>query len=369
MAVYNQHLTNNHDASVHQALKDIISNDVVHPIDEFVDEMMEGDMDTIFDRRDLSPSPTMSLEPIPVSSHHRDASSTTTNPSPRRTHKRAVTMDGNSFAPQNQDITADDWKIGIEQLLDIEPTPVAELMTQEPIPLEIPPSPPTSSVLAPVVNPPLLLPEEMPSARTVSQDPPVASNLLDPIPSVSPQGGAFSNMPVIDPLQELEPITTSSAPIKAPSVFPSPVFSAAVLPLKHEKQTKRGRTSKKQSQTVQYIDEVTDLDCVLGRGGKSNHHPGNKRYRSEVQHLQKWYKSSGKAEKTDLAQCLVNFVHSYGGRFVKQEKSTGRWYVVSNLVARRKASQALREHMTMEERQAKKAAMLAAATSETNTSV
>jgi hypothetical protein len=39
------------------------------------------------------------------------------------------------------------------------------------------------------------------------------------------------------------------------------------------------------------------------------------------------------------------------------------------LVARRKASQALREHMTMEERQAKKSAMLAAATSETNTSV
>ena len=111
------------------------------------------------------------------------------------------------------------------------------------------------------------------------------------------------------------------------------------------------------------MDEVSDLDCVLGRGGKSNHHPGNKRYRAEVQNLQKWYKSSDKAEKTDLAQCLVNFVHSYGGRFVKQEKSTGRWYVVSNLVARRKASQALREHMTMEERQAKKAAMLAAATS------
>jgi hypothetical protein len=50
MAV-SEHSTNKHDATVHQALKDIMTNDAVHPIDEFVDEMMEGDMDTIVGRR------------------------------------------------------------------------------------------------------------------------------------------------------------------------------------------------------------------------------------------------------------------------------------------------------------------------------
>lgn len=98
---------------------------------------------------------------------------------------------------------------------------------------------------------------------------------------------------------------------------------------------------------------------MLGRGGRSNHHPGNKKYRAEVLKLQKWYKSSGKNKKTVLAQCLVDFVHSYGGRFVKQEKASGKWFVVNNEMARRKASQALRELMTMEERAAKNAAVLA----------
>jgi hypothetical protein len=63
------------------------------------------------------------------------------------------------------------------------------------------------------------------------------------------------------------------------------------------------------------------------------------------------------SRNTELSQHLVNFVHSYGGHFVKQEKGTGRWYVVSNLVARRKASQALREHLSSEERLAKKVAL------------
>jgi hypothetical protein len=162
------------------------------------------------------------------------------------------------------------------------------------------------------------------------------------------------------PLQVAAPVSTPSlqvaAPINAPvvSAFSSPVI--APKPLK-PKRTRR----RKEAQPVIYVDEPTDLDCVLGRGGKSNHHPGNKRYRDEVQNLQKWYKASDKSEKTNLSQHLVNYVHSYGGRFVKQEKNTGRWYIVSNIVARRKASQALREHLSMEERAALKAAKLAAA--------
>lgn len=122
--------------------------------------------------------------------------------------------------------------------------------------------------------------------------------------------------------------------------------------------TRRGTGRKKKESLVkEFVEDPTDLDVLLGRGGKSNHHPGNKKYRDEVGNLQQWYKASQKNEKTDLSQCLVNYVHSYGGRFLKADAS-GKWYIVTNLVARRKASQALREHATPEERAARKAEQL-----------
>ena len=273
-----------------------------------------------------------------------------------RTHIRKVTMDELSpathvAAPEDPlTLTAEDWRIGAEQLIGIEPTPVSEVMKQDPIPLfvQAPPSPPPSTGLSVPCPLPLTLPEDLLANTSV----PSSTAMTLPMPG----------LPLSTPSVE-SPVVSSPKPITVPSLTVSHSRARVSAPRINKRagsfkptKTKRARRSK-EPLVLHYIDEVTDLDCVLGRGGKSNHHPGNKRYRAEVQNLQKWYKSSGKAEKTDLAQHLVNYVHSYGGRFVKQEKSTGRWYVVSNLVARRKASQALREHMTMEERVAKKAAL------------
>merc|ERR1711939_700728 len=68
--------------------------------------------------------------------------------------------------------------------------------------------------------------------------------------------------------------------------------------------------------------EPADADVLCGRGGRSNHHPGNKRYREEVKNLQKWYLDiEGKDEKTDLSQCLVDYVKSYDGRFPEKRKA------------------------------------------------
>mmetsp|Transcript_26335 Transcript_26335/g.61259 ORF Transcript_26335/g.61259 Transcript_26335/m.61259 type:complete len:388 (+) Transcript_26335:51-1214(+) len=121
-------------------------------------------------------------------------------------------------------------------------------------------------------------------------------------------------------------------------------------PKKKKKKSRRN----KDPDVKQYVCP-SDLDVLLGRGGRSNHHRGNKRYRDEVHNLQQWYKASTKNEKTDLSQLLVDRVHSYGGQFLKNEKDTDKWYIVTNIVARRKASQALREHLTPEQRAAKKA--------------
>ena len=135
------------------------------------------------------------------------------------------------------------------------------------------------------------------------------------------------------------------------------VDSVPPAPEKPKGKKKKKKSRRNSDPTVKEYVEPCDTDVLLGRGGRSNHHPGNKRYRDEVHNLQKWYKTSAKTEKTDLSQCLVNYIHSYGGRFLKLDATNGKWFIVTNIVARRKASQALREHMTLEERAAKKAEM------------
>jgi hypothetical protein len=93
-----------------------------------------------------------------------------------------------------------------------------------------------------------------------------------------------------------------------------------------------------------YISEVNDSDILCGRGGKSNHHPGNKRYRQVVSEMKTMYRSTeAKTVKTDLSRAIVDHVCSYGGRFVKKDEKTGQYYLLSKAEARKKTSQALRE--------------------------
>jgi len=129
------------------------------------------------------------------------------------------------------------------------------------------------------------------------------------------------------------------------------------------KKTQKAQRSKnsKASQQRRFREPIvkeyvtpSDNDVLLGRGGRSNHHPGNKAYRDKVGEIRDNYRSSEKNAKTDLSQDLVNWVQQeQQGRFLKQDDDK-KWYVVTNIVARRKASQALREHMTKEEREAMK---------------
>jgi len=91
-----------------------------------------------------------------------------------------------------------------------------------------------------------------------------------------------------------------------------------------------------------YIDTLLDNDILCGRGGKSNHHPGNKRYRKVVRDFKQIYRAaSQKAHKTDLSRAIVQHCVQQGGRFVKQEGN--RYYVLTQAEARKKTSQALRE--------------------------
>jgi hypothetical protein len=127
----------------------------------------------------------------------------------------------------------------------------------------------------------------------------------------------------------------------------------------------------------------TDDDILMGRGGRSNNHPGNERYRQAIEELKPKYRCCEKYEKTILSQTLVedlmkegkkkpnnyfgcirtylslwsHFLASFsssGRRFIKLDEGTRSWYIVPILVARRKAGQALREENTPEARKEKR---------------
>jgi hypothetical protein len=92
------------------------------------------------------------------------------------------------------------------------------------------------------------------------------------------------------------------------------------------------------------VETVQEFDILCGRGGRSNHHTGNKKYRHVVGYMKKRYQHCpGKAEKTDLSRQIVDYCLAYGARFLKYETATGQYYILSKDEARRKTSQALRE--------------------------
>jgi hypothetical protein len=119
------------------------------------------------------------------------------------------------------------------------------------------------------------------------------------------------------------------------------------------------------SNFAQVIDTKTMIsngvkpnDVLSGRGGETNHHPGNVAYRSLVKAFRPLYVQSTRRTKPKIAQCIVYCIRQAGGRFLKrvdtaqngneQEEagsfSTGNsWVDIGNHKAREKTSQALRE--------------------------
>ena len=84
-------------------------------------------------------------------------------------------------------------------------------------------------------------------------------------------------------------------------------------------------------------------DVIAQRGGLSNKHSGTKAYRVKgIKMRSKYQKAPSKALKTKLSQSLVDWVHQKGGRFVKKDKITGEWQVMSDKKARIKTAQFLR---------------------------
>jgi hypothetical protein len=71
-------------------------------------------------------------------------------------------------------------------------------------------------------------------------------------------------------------------------------------------------------------DEVQNIDVLSGRGGKSNHHIGNKVFRHLITEIRPAYRSSlTRTERLILSESIVKKVHDMGGgRFLIQNNTS-----------------------------------------------
>mmetsp|Transcript_4982 Transcript_4982/g.7195 ORF Transcript_4982/g.7195 Transcript_4982/m.7195 type:complete len:668 (+) Transcript_4982:227-2230(+) len=96
------------------------------------------------------------------------------------------------------------------------------------------------------------------------------------------------------------------------------------------------------------VMEPHEHDVLCGRGGLTNHHPGNAWYRRLVRSNRPLYRESPKHTKLLVAKAIVHHVQNQTppGRFLERRRGaaySGMWYCVSYKRAVDKTSQALRE--------------------------
>lgn len=104
------------------------------------------------------------------------------------------------------------------------------------------------------------------------------------------------------------------------------------------------------SLSIGVVDEngdivVTENDILCGRGGLTNHHKGNKRFRDVVALHRPDYVRASKVQKPAVARMIVKAIRNSDppGRFLKKDTKMDKWVDIGDKRAAEKASQALRE--------------------------
>uniref|UniRef100_A0A7S4N5D4 DUF6824 domain-containing protein n=1 Tax=Odontella aurita TaxID=265563 RepID=A0A7S4N5D4_9STRA len=142
-----------------------------------------------------------------------------------------------------------------------------------------------------------------------------------------------------DAAPEPEPPEPTPTPASPPSPSTPPVATTDSVPA----------SKKKHESSVPWplrdIKEPHEHDVLYGRGGGTNHHIGNKRYRQMVEDKKVDYVNSKRLDKPLVA---LNIIRQWreqdpSGRFLKLDERTGLWHDVGDKKAREKTSQALRE--------------------------
>ncbi|CAB9510450.1 expressed unknown protein [Seminavis robusta] len=212
---------------------------------------------------------------------------------------------------------------------------------------------PSAMALSPFVVvfppfPPLTAPSDLLNARMAA--PPIltqrTSTLFCSDVDAAGGGSGVPSTSAVDLLRKASARLPNVAPLSPPrdprSSSPQKTTSATKPKISKKDRVLSKVSFMKAERT--YIDEVQGIDILCGRGGRSNHHPGNKQYRQVVSEMKQYYRETeGKSGKTELSRAIVDHVCDDGQRFVKKDESVGRYYILSKAEARKKTSQALRE--------------------------
>lgn len=94
------------------------------------------------------------------------------------------------------------------------------------------------------------------------------------------------------------------------------------------------------------VEKPLETDIMNGRGGITNHHPGNQRYRRVVSLLKQFYTTCSSGEKGRISQAIVASIREQNGRFLESNPGKGTWYDIGDEKAIEKTSQCLREFRT-----------------------
>jgi hypothetical protein len=178
-------------------------------------------------------------------------------------------------------------------------------------------------------------------------------------------------VPQLTPLTpaEIEAMANRALPpITPPKIPPLEEYSTAarMVGKGNGKGKKKGAGSEKEvalgfTGNTKPVDEdgnilVTDSDILCGRGGMTNHHIGNRRYRDIIDKHKPKYHEVAKTHKPAVAKLIVKAIRTGDppGRFLKKDEKTGKWFDIGDQKAAEKTSQALREKSDEERVEAKK---------------
>ena len=84
-------------------------------------------------------------------------------------------------------------------------------------------------------------------------------------------------------------------------------------------------------------------DVLCGRGGGTNVHPGNRRFRDLINANRRAYLKARKNDKPAISRSIVRTIREMNGGFLKKDEKLGLWFEIGDDGAREKTSQALRQ--------------------------
>jgi hypothetical protein len=205
---------------------------------------------------------------------------------------------------------------------------------------------PEDAVPIPSIDPALRFAE--PSSRMSTLDFFPLSSLDSRIGSVDSRIGSvewFKHIMNAPPAKPAEGISTMDLVASATQAEEEPSLSPEHETEEPSSSVEPAAESKPASKNGrEYVTEVLQWDILSERGGKANHHDGNKRYRKVVSEMKEQYRGiEAKTAKTDLSRNILDYIENYGGRFLKKDPKDGRYFVMTKQEARKKTSQALRE--------------------------